>query len=296
MSKKIRKFAYTKLGTKLEPHLPRFEGLEQNLQKAGIETSLRAYVSVTFFVCMIVFGVIFASTFILGYFLFLPTAILAWINVFLLSLICAFIGSGVTFALYYTYPSLKASTRKTNLDSALPSVAGYMAAMASAGVPPDKIFLSLTKREEMVSPEMGREAKVITRNIELLGYDILKALEDASQRSPSAKYSAFLEGMIATVVAGGDMKHYLSSETKTLMRDKEVETKDYADSLGVWAELYLTAIVVGPLFFVIMLSTLSAMGGGLFATRELLLLLVYFLIPIGEIAFILLISASQPQE
>jgi len=91
------------------------------------------------------------------------------------------------------------------------------------------------------------------------------------------------------------LKHY-----KKLLNARLPETREYIESLGIFAELYLTAAVVGPLFFVIMFSILGALGGGAgsfgLPPTVLLSLLVYVLIPVFEVFFIILIDATQPAE
>ena len=79
-----------------------------------------------------------------------------------------------------------------------------MSAMTSSGVPPAPIFESLSK-EKNISKVVAEEATRINRDIEILGLDVLKALEQAAYRSPSERWANFLEGIIATVTSGGDL-------------------------------------------------------------------------------------------
>jgi flagellar protein FlaJ len=167
--------------------------------------------------------------------------------------------------------------------------------MASAGVAPDKAFLALAN--ENIRLEIAKEAEKITRNIEILGYDLLTALEFAAENSPSKVYSAFLEGLVSVVTSGGDMTAYLTNETKSLMRDKIREEKEFIEGLGVIAELFLVIGVVAPIFFVIMLAVLAIMATG--ASNQgtvLMTLLTYVLIPIGMSVIIVLIDGMQPTE
>ncbi|MFW9924573.1 MAG: type II secretion system F family protein, partial [Candidatus Thorarchaeota archaeon] len=150
---------------------------------------------------------------------------------------------------------------------------------------------------ENIRLEIAKEAEKITRNIEILGYDMLTALEFAALNSPSKVYSAFLEGMISVVTSGGDLTGYLTNETKTLMREKIREEKEFIDSLGVVAELFLVIGVVAPIFFVIMLAVLAIMNSESGTQGTVLMaLLTYVLIPVGMSVIIILVDGMQPTE
>ena len=300
MSKQLKKISYLQFGKLVEPYLNRFQNLGAALKRASIEISLRTYLSMAIFSSLIAFIVGFIVPFVVLW-AFLGQFTVLWLTFwqsYVAAIIFAIASAIIAFLGFYAYPFLMASGRKKTLDSILPAAASYMAAMASAGVPPDKIFISLSSSD--VELALSEEARTIARDLEIFGYDILKTLQEASNRSPSRKFATFLEGMIATITSGGDLNRYLSTETKTLMRDKEVETREYIESLGIFAELYLTAAVVGPLFFVIMFSILGALGGGAggfgLPPNVLLSLLVYVLIPVFEVFFIILIDSTQPAE
>jgi len=216
-------------------------------------------------------------------------------NVWLGALIVGILVPIVVILGFYVYPSYVASNRKRALESSLPTASSFLAAMASAGVAPDKAFLALAN--ENIRLEIAKEAEKITRNIEILGYDLLTALEFAAENSPSKVYSAFLEGLVSVVTSGGDMTAYLTNETKSLMRDKIREEKEFIEGLGVIAELFLVIGVVAPIFFVIMLAVLAIMATS--ATNQgtvLMTLLTYVLIPVGMTVIIVLIDGMQPTE
>jgi len=161
--------------------------------------------------------------------------------------------------------------------------------MSSSGVPPDRLFYSLAG-EESVAPEISKESKRITRDIEIFGYDILKAIRYASDRSPSERFSKFLDGMSATITSGGDLTFYLSAETKALMKLKEEETKELIEQLGVLAEIFMILGVVAPLFFVVILAILAVISPDAGIGSGFLVMLTYFIMPILLTVMILLIS------
>ncbi len=291
MSKGFRRIAYTRFGKYMERILPRFSELGLTLRKAGMDISLRMYLSTAFMTTFIAIIIGFPAG--IGIFWAINQEFNT--NVWLGALIVGILIPIVVILGFYIYPSYVAGNRKRALESSLPTASSFLAAMASAGVAPDKAFLALAN--ENIRLEIAKEAEKITRNIEILGYDLLTALEFASENSPSKVYSAFLEGLVSVVTSGGDMTAYLTNETKSLMRDKIREEKEFIEGLGVIAELFLVIGVVAPIFFVIMLAVLAIMATS--ATNQgtvLMTLLTYVLIPVGMSVIIVLIDGMQPTE
>ncbi len=292
MSKGYRKLAYTSFGKFLEPLLPRFDDLGKNLRKAGMEVSLRMYLATGLLTSLLSFFVGFVGVF-LAFFFVKEQQLLGtdWILIIVISILVVF----ASLLGFYIYPSYVMSNRKRGLESSLPTASSFLAAMSSAGVAPDKSFLALAN--ENINLEVAKEAEKITRNIEILGYDMLSALEMAAENSPSKVFSAFLEGLVSVVNSGGDLTSYLTNETKTLMRDKVREEKEFIEGLGVVAELFLVIGVVTPIFFVIMLAVLAIMASDSGNQGTILMaLLTYVLIPLGMSVIILLIDVMQPTE
>ncbi|MCE7744585.1 MAG: hypothetical protein GPJ52_05565 [Candidatus Heimdallarchaeota archaeon] len=291
MSKSFRRIAYVRFGKYMERLLPRFSELGLTLRKAGMDISLRMYLSTAFMTTFIAIFVGFPA----GIGIFYAINLEFNTNVWLGALVVGILVPIVVMLGFYIYPSYVSSNRKRALESSLPTASSFLAAMASAGVAPDKAFLALAN--ENIRLEVAKEAEKITRNIEILGYDLLTAMEFAAENSPSKVYSAFLEGLVSVVTSGGDMTAYLTNETKSLMRDKIREEKEFIEGLGVIAELFLVIGVVTPIFFVIMLAVLAIMATGASDQGTILMtLLTYVLIPVGMTVIIVLIDGMQPTE
>jgi len=296
VSKYIRRVGYLRFGKYLEPWIEagHFERLNMSLKKAGMDISVRAYLGSAIFSSIIVAFLSFLFTGIISY-ITIPSAfsqigfeeqiILALI----LSIIVGIFAGVITYLPFIYWPRMKAADRKILIEAGLPSTASYLSAMSSSGVPPDRLFYSLAG-EESVAPEISKESKRITRDIEIFGYDILKALRTASARSPSERFSKFLDGMSATITSGGDLTFYLSAESKALMKLKEEETKEFIEQLGVLSEIFMIIGVVSPLFFVVIIAILAVITKDAAVGGIIMVLLTYFLMPILLTVMILLVS------
>ncbi len=285
-SRIIESIAYSYVGRLIEPYLAEFEGLKLTLRKAGIEKSVRMYLSVRIF-----WAVILAIVSLIA-------LIAVWLavegfSIFLVIILPVLVLTSM-FVYSWVYPSYLVGVRKRKLEAALPTAASYMTAMASAGVTPDRIFLSLTK--EKIGEAIVKDAKKISRDIQIFGYDIVLALSQASLRSPSPKYSSFLEGIVGTFTSGGELQRFLEVSTETLMEDKVQSERNFIETLGIMAELFMVLGVVSPIFFIVILAMMSMLGGaGAENSTIMMAVLVYIIIPVSEMAIIVLIDAAQPE-
>ncbi|MFW9779126.1 MAG: type II secretion system F family protein [Candidatus Heimdallarchaeota archaeon] len=292
MSKVIRRVGYLRFGRYLEPWIEqgRFERLGTSLKKAGMDISVRSYLGTAIFSSILV-GFLAMVFSIVGGLTFLGSDLLPFVTI--IGLILGGLIGLLTYFPFLYWPAMRAQDRKILLDAGLTSTASYLSAMSSSGVPPDRLFYSLAG-EESVAPEISKESKRITRDIEIFGYDILKALRTASDRSPSERFSKFLDGISATITSGGDLTFYLAAETKTHMKLKEEETKEFIEQLGVLAEIFMILGVVAPLFFVVILAILAVISPD--ATQlgtAVMLLLTYFLMPLMLSIMILLVTTAS---
>ncbi len=286
MAGRIDRLAYQYIGALLEEHLDRFADLKIQLEKANIRKSLRMYLSIAIFWSGIAFIAALIAL-ILIKILVMPSLPAVFIPLFAII-------AGLSVIIYYlVYPSYIASERKRKIESQLPAAASYMAAMASAGVTPDKIFLSIAKQDMGLITE---EAAKIARDIELFNEDIVRALENAIKRSPSHKFATFLEGIIGVFTSGGDLQLYLETMSANLMQDKINEQRSFIESLGLIAELFLVMCVVAPVFFVVMLSMVSMQGA--MAPGTILLItavMTFVVVPMLQGMIIIMVDGIQPE-
>ena len=206
------------------------------------------------------------------------------------------LGFIVSLMFIYLYPSLVASSRGKMIDANLPFIANAMAILASAGVTPEKIFYSLSKTEEEFG--VGREARTIIRDMELLGVDIIQALRFGVKYSPSKNFANLLQGIIENTRSGGDLAGYLRDIAGYYIRETRRRLRDFLETLGFIAEAYVTILVAGPLMLVVMLSIMSFLGGTFlgFGITFLLYLTTYILLPVAVIALLILLSIIVPKR
>lgn len=286
-SRVIQRLAYQYIGGFFEPRLDRFEELQKTLRKAGMDISLRMYLSMAVFQAIV--GAISVSILVGLLKFFVPAIPIPFIP------ISGILTAVLIYVIALVIPSTKVGDRKRKFDASLPTAASYMAAMSSAGVNPDEIFYSLSRDE--IGLFVSHDAKKISRDIKVFGLDIIRALENAARRSPSPKYATFIEGINATNTSGGDLQSYFENASKTLMHDKVQTEKSFIELLGLFAELFLVACIVTPTFGVVLIA-MVALQGAMTHTELMTIILAVSLaiIPIMQMMIMIMVDGSQPVE
>lgn len=273
----------------LDPLVSYFDSLKDDIQKANIPLSLNEYVYVMFFVTVFVFLLEFPLlSFITG--LFFRNAFLS----FLFSFTTSIFMSLVFFFVFYSYPSFVANRRKKQIDFALPFATTYMASVASSGAPPTTMFKVLGQFDEY--GEISKEAKKIYSDTEAFGMNLIDSLRKTASRTPSTMLKELLWGLTTVLTAGTNPSSFLHEKSRGFMEENRRKLREFSQTLALLIEIYLTLIMVGSIFFIIMTSMMSIFGGsgtGLFITF-LQFLDVFIILPFVSIAFILLLKMLAP--
>ncbi len=279
----------------MQPYLKRFDRyfaeLGPELSKAGLRITYKAYVA-----GMVVASLIGVVGGALAGFL-----VAVYLDTFLLFRLVmpfgfALLGGAVTFGAFYLYPQFVAGSRRRKLDSQLSFTVGHMAVLASAGMTPAMMFHSLA--EEDSTDVVNHEAKMIVRDMSLLGMDLEHALEAEEKRSPSENFADFLDGFISASKTGGEVKEYLLRSASSLMLDKRLKARTIGESVGFVAELYTILLVVTPLILLIMFSVIGIISGsvGGFGILTLIYLITYGLVPLGGLAVLVVADSTISKE
>jgi len=283
--------AHRHLSAQLPKIMPYFQDLGCSLQKAGIKISLQAYVSLALFVS----GLSFVASLVVA----LTVAGLLGVPMLLTILFAFAIGilSGAgAFGMIYGFPGFLAANRRKRMDLELPYVASHLSILATAGLPPARMFKLL--EDSPTTPQIASESNEITRDVEVFGQDIITALEAERIRSPSKTFAEILEGFVATIRSGGSLTGYLQDATRVVMDLRRVAAKQLVEGLATFAEVYVTLMVVFPLLVIVMFSVMAIVGGGLggFSTTAMMTLVTYLIIPFCGLAVIVMLDTMLVED
>jgi flagellar protein FlaJ len=222
-------------------------------------------------------------------------SIISILGTLVLSIVFSFITGAAILGFFYILPSMRVGSRRQRLDTYLPFTSSYMTVLASAGVTPERMLRSTAEKDPkfMLSDEI---ANVVGR-IDLLGYDVLNALNAEVDRSPSTNYQDLLRGFGGVIRTGGDMKKFFQGITDHLFQKRSLQVQAFLDSLGIIAETYVLMLIAFPLMLVVMLSIMASIGGSLggIDVFSFMYLMAFILIPICGVMFLFILDTMQPK-
>ena len=183
--------------------------------------------------------------------------------------------------------------RKKDIESALPFATTYMATIANSGAPPITMFKVISQFEEY--GEISKEVEKIYRDVEVFGMDLIGALRKTANRTPSDELKELLWGLDTVITSGGNISDFLHEKSRLFIAEYGRRLQQYSRTLSVLIEVYLTLILVGSVFFIIITTLMSILGGGGMAYLSFIQFLVIFVIlPFVSIGFIFLIKSISP--
>ncbi len=187
------------------------------------------------------------------------------------------------------YPRLYASQRKQNIEVIFPHAVNMMLGMAKGGTPVLKI-LRVISEEKSVTGEVGEEMGAIVTKVEIFHKDLVKSIREVAQTTPSEVFSDFLDDLVSILEGSGKVGEFLEYKSKHLLDEKEKYQSLFLNTLGVMAEVYVSILVVAPLFLIIIFVVMGMLGE---VNQKLMTLIIYLYMPVGGLMFMLMISSMM---
>lgn len=197
--------------------------------------------------------------------------------------------------LFKKYPSIKKQNRARKIDNSLYYAVLYMASLVSSGATPKALFELLSKYSEF--SEIKKEASEIIYLIDTVGLSLPVALERKAEYSPSKKWASILNGMKSIIVEGGNIEEYLYNEASKLFDEYKRKVIEYSNNMQVFLEIYITLIIVGVIFVIILTTLMGSISGTNFQYIEFIQLMsILIILPMGTVMFIILLKSISPFE
>ena len=262
------------------------EALKLSLRKSGIPMTSDEYASLLLAAALIIpLGLAFLISLVL---MILGTDLIMLIPYFTIIFVVL---ASLIIIVGYMNPGMKMSDIKKDIMNNLPFSTIYLTTLSGSGMNAVQMFKILSHFTEF--GEVSKSAQKIVRDVELLGVDIATALEQAAERTPSSQLRELYWGMRSTMTTGGDLNTFLIEKSQSYMSDYRRFLDKFVDQMSILMEVYITAVIVGSIFFIIMGVILSLMGGG--QSLAMVRLLVYIGIPMMSIMFMLIIAGMSPE-
>ena len=288
----VHVYSYKLLNDHIKFLYPKLAKLEKTIKQAMMPIPFEVYVSsMVFFsliagICGVVIGIVTTQV----------ISIQPVIVGYLLPLVAGMALMTMTFGILQIIPPMRVKNRSTKLLEEIPHFIGYMSTLATSGLSLEEIFKSIAKEE--TDEDIVKDTRFITRNIEILGMDLITAVKDLINRTPPGPYSELLEGAIITSQSGGDLKEYFNATAKVQLEEKKMLLQKTTESLGSVAEIYTILLIVFPLLAVIMLSIMGIMSPSLggFDLMTLMNILTFAVVPLSGVLMLVMMDTMVPKR
>ncbi|MEM5852765.1 MAG: type II secretion system F family protein [Candidatus Aenigmatarchaeota archaeon] len=267
--------------------LPYFSELKSDLKKAGIKLSTHEFIAKGIFLNILIFVIglpvlsvilaFFLKSFLFGFLSSITT--------------CLFILS-VFFIIYMNYPKLVMNQKAKRIDEKIFFATIHLSTITSSKIPLNKVFEIFSKFTGY--GELTEEISKIDNDIRIFGLDVNTALERAVERSPSKKLKELLWGILSTSISGGDVEVYLKEKARNFMSEYRTKLKDFSHQLGIYLEIYITAVVLGAIFFLILTSIVSGITGVSQQLLSLQFFIIFIFLPLISGIFTYMIKTATP--
>ena len=304
---RVEKLAYSLIGKrlKLRDRKEKYEELEKWLKGARMPVSYDMYISAAIFYSIIVAVVGVFLGFLFSQFVIRLRPAMKYPQVpmlfvqhgelivtLILTAIVAVTVGGCTYALFYSYPRIKADDRKREINRMLPHAVNFMYSLSKGNANIIEIIRSLARHEETYG-EISKEFQFVIRNMEFFGLDLRSALLELQETTPSDALKEFISGLLTTIDSGGDITLFLAEKSEQHREKARIEQKGFLETLSLLAETYVTVIVAMPLFMLIVEVIMLAMGTG---NMRSVYGIAYLMLPIGSAMFIAIIGMITPSD
>lgn len=304
----FERFSFNLLGKRMKARRESYSQLRNDIISARFKTPFEVYLS-TALVSSVLVGLLAAiliGTFswilklpnLIKYKGAVPGPVLALapyslvIGTIIITLFSLLIFGGITYAIFILYPGIEAGNRRRNIDASLPYAINYITSMSTAGITPAEIFRLLG--DSPIYGQSAVEARYVAREIDIFGRDLIDALRLVSASTPSKRMKEFLQGAMASISSGGNLTEYFRTKADQYALENRQTQKLFLDTLGLISESYVTAMVAGTLFLIILQSIMSVLSSD--NNPMFLYAITYIMIPLGSIAFVVMISSMTPES
>lgn len=196
------------------------------------------------------------------------------------------------YYLHLSTPIFKASARKTKIDMVLPHAAAFCFGMSKGGATMYETIMELARNPHIYG-EVATECLYIVRDVELLGADLVKAIHNVADVTPSPTFKDFLENMIPMVEGGSHVDKYFEVKMDQYFDHARKAQIMFIKTLEMISEVYVVAFVAVPIFLLITLVTIGLLNVG---QTGYMFQALYIGLPVGSLALLVLLDAISPKE
>jgi pilus assembly protein TadC len=197
-----------------------------------------------------------------------------------------------TLLFMYIYPSLEKKTVESKINEELPFATIHMAAISGSMIEPTKVFSIICSTKEY--PHLEQELNKLLNEINIYGYDIVTALKNISENTPSLKLSELLNGLATTITSGGELYEFFDKRAQTLLFEYRLEKEKRTKTAETFMDIYISVVIAAPMILMLLLMMMKISGLGVSISTSLISVIVVGGVSLINIFFLIFLQVKQP--
>lgn len=264
--------------------------LEHQLRCAHIRLPVDQYLMLTVLVTMFIAIMVTMTGIMLSVLNLFPVKLFLFPD-FLTAAIMGILIAAIAFVCIYFYPVLAAQGRKNKIEQDLPYAVTYMQSLSST-MTLYSIFRSVYEAADLYG-EVSKECGLIVRDVELFGLDLITAVENTIDVTPSENFKELLNDLSLIYRSGGSLTNFFAAKSDSYREFSRQQMESLLQFLEMIAEVYVTAFVAGPIAICIMLVAQNLSGQ---STLGNLMPIMLICLPIGAMILVAILFILLPPD
>ncbi len=195
------------------------------------------------------------------------------------------------YTIRWRLPALRAETRSRQINASLPRMVAFMYALTRGGMSVPDAFRTLAANQAVFG-EGAAEIETAVRNMDLFNVDLVTAVEDLSDHTPSEQFATFTENLASVLQSGSSVSAFLEEQYDRYREEAEDQQTEILNLLATVAEVYVTVVVAGMLFLI---TILLIIGLTVSDTLFVMQAIAYGILPATNVLFLAyLLEITQP--
>ncbi|MGC8609106.1 MAG: type II secretion system F family protein [Thermoplasmata archaeon] len=237
------------------------------LVKARMNTNGSSYLSFSIVISIIAF-VAFALASIFSY-LYIRRS-------FLIIFSFSFLFFALILYVVFSYPEIKINEIRRNVEKNFPSFLSSMYALSMSGMPVNDILSEIAENEGF--GEIAEEIRRVSVRINILGMDLVRALEASEKETPSRLLASIFTGIRISLISNRDIIAFLKEKADYYQKVNDSRLKISLETLGIATESFVAVVIAFPILLYITVSIISLKNQNTeFFTISMALTLIFFM-------------------
>ena len=193
-----------------------------------------------------------------------------------------------TYQIRWLQPEYDADARARRIDESLPRTVAFLYALSRSGMSFPAILRSLAANRSVYG-ESAREVGLAVKQMDLVGLDLISAIEVMGRRTPNEKFGEFSENLASVLQSGRNLPAFLEDQHELYREEARAQQEQFLQLLATLGEAYVSVFVVGPLLLITVLVIAGLMR--IADTVAILEAFTYLVIPAMTFGFVVYLDS-----